>query len=144
MKGKGEGGPWCGMNNPALLEKLNLTPEQTAKAAELKKEGFKEATPLMEKLFSKRNELRLLWLEPTPDKDKIMAIQKEMRELRGQLHDKMTAKRVEFVNMLTPEQKAKLQAGFGPGSRRGHCCQPGGGPGFGPGPGQGPGRGGRF
>ena len=35
--------------------------------------------PLQEQMFTKRDEIRKLWLEPNPDQAKIMAAQKEMR-----------------------------------------------------------------
>ncbi len=134
MMGGGEGPGGCWMGKGGVIEKLNLTPEQTKKVADLRKERFKDAAPLMEKMFGKRNEMRLLWSEPTPNQEKIAAVQKEMRDLKGELQAKGTSARIEFLKMLTPEQRAKLDAGLaGPGSRRGGGCQMGGGPGFGPG-----------
>ena len=51
---------------------------------------WKEMKPLQEQMFTKRDELRKLWLEPNPDQAKILAAQKEMRMLRDQMQDKMT------------------------------------------------------
>ena len=87
-------------------------------------------------MFSKRGELKLLWLQKTPDQEKITAVQKEIGSLRDQMQDKMTSHRLAMFNVLTPEQRTKVQAfvagkGFGP--RAGGCGA--GGPGFGPGAG---------
>ncbi len=93
---------------------------------------------LRKDMFAKRDALRTLWLAPTPDRDAILEAQKEMRILRDTLQDKMTAYRLEALNVLTPEQREKLQSakpgrgfgpgrGMGPGACAGGNC-PGGGP----------------
>jgi Spy/CpxP family protein refolding chaperone len=86
-------------------------------------------------LFSKRGDLRLLWLQTNPDQDKILAAQKEIRGLRDQMQDKMTTKRLEVLKVLTPEQQEKVKSfrmgrGFGPGMRGGAGMN-GDGPGMG-------------
>ena len=64
-------------------------------------------------------------------------MQKEIGSLRDQMQDKMTSHRLAMFNVLTPEQRTKVQArvaekGFGPGGRGFGPCD-GSGPGFGPG-----------
>ena len=79
-------------------------------------------------MFDKSTELRRLWLQATPDKAKITAAQKEVRALRDEMQDRVTAMRLEIRKILTPEQNEKLanshwgrKPGFGPrGSMRGH------------------------
>ena len=39
-------------------------------------------------MFDKSVALRRLWLQDNPDKDKIIALQKEVRTLRDQIQDK--------------------------------------------------------
>ena len=65
--------------------------------------------PLQEQMFTKRDEIRKLWLEPNPDQAKILAAQKEMRTLRDQMEDKTTAFCLEAAKILTPEQKEKIK-----------------------------------
>lgn len=87
-------------------------------------------------MFSKRSELRLLWLQTNPDQAKITAVQKAIRSLRDQIQDKRTSQRLAVFNVLTPEQQTKAQAygagkGFGPGggqSAGGLGSGPGNGP----------------
>ncbi len=98
----------------ALFAKLNLTNEQKAKARELREAHLRDVKPLRDQIFSKSGDLRLLWLQANPDKEKILAVQKEIRSLRDQMQDKNTALRVDIVNVLTPEQREKAKA-FGPG-----------------------------
>ena len=137
--GRGHGGPDCYGPDTSLLFQLNLTPEQTAKINALREENLRDTKPLKDKMFSKRGDLRLLWLQTNPDQNKIIAAQKEIRALRDQMQDKMTAYRLEVLKVLTPEQKEKakslkMEHGFGPGMRSG-------GHGMGPGPGMGGGPG---
>ncbi len=120
--GRGHGGgPHYGCDTAALSQ-LNLTSEQTAKVNALREAHLKDIKPLEDKMFSKRGELRLLWLQTNPDEKKILATQKEIRNLRDQMHDKNTVHRLNVLKVLTPEQQEKLKAygpgrGFGPGMR---------------------------
>lgn len=121
----------------AGLWKLNLTDEQKTKIEALTAANQKEIRPIREKMFDKSVALRRLWLQPNPDKDKIIALQKEVRTLRDQVQDKFTLLRFEIRKVLTPEQKEKLAnfgwgrgPGFGPrGGMRGHG-EPGAGMGM--------------
>jgi Spy/CpxP family protein refolding chaperone len=132
----------CGSCRKAGLERLNLTDTQKAQISALRDAHEKATKPLREKIFDKSVELRKLWLQANPDKDKITAAQKELRTLRDQMEDKATTLRLEMNKGLTPEQKEKLAnsgcgrgPGFGPrGGMRGHGE-------FGPGRGLGPGLG---
>ncbi|MFZ2417026.1 MAG: Spy/CpxP family protein refolding chaperone [Smithellaceae bacterium] len=139
--GKGRGYGSC---RDAGLERLNLTDEQKVKIEALQDANFKATKPTREKIFDKSVELRRLWLQANPDKNKISDAQKELRTLRNEMEDKTTALQLEVRKVLTPEQNEKLAnsrwgrgPGFGP---RGGMRGPGEfGPG--PGPGSGPGLG---
>ena len=112
--GKGEKtGPGCGMNPPALSA-LNLTDEQSEKIRALRQSHEKDILPLRTQLFTKRAEMRLLWMETNPDSKKIKAKQKELHELKGQLQEKNMDFRFAVSEILTPEQRSKLlQKRFG-------------------------------
>ncbi len=137
--GPGPGyGKGCGPCGQAGLERLNLTDDQKAKIEALQTATDKATRPLREKIFDKSVELRRLWLKANPDKDKIVAAQKELRVLRDEMQDKITTLRLEIRKVLTPEQNEKLadigwdhRPGFGP---RGGMRGPGH---HGPGPGLG-------
>ena len=127
--GKGPGGAKneCSCSKPALW-KLNLSAEQKTKIEALISENQKAIRPLREKMFDKSVALRRLWSQANPDKDKIITAQKEVRKLRDERQDRVTAMRLEIRNILTPEQNEKLAnshwgrgPGFGPrGGMRGH------------------------
>ncbi len=137
------------INCPGGYNQLNLTPEQKIKLTELKEKQWKETVSLRNELQTKRLELRTLWTVPNPDKDKILAQQKEINELRNALQAKSTDFRLEARKVLTPEQAAQMGTfapgmGFGgPMGRGGHRMgfqgpYGGRGTGFGPGAGFGP------
>jgi Spy/CpxP family protein refolding chaperone len=112
---------------------LDLTAEQTAKINALREAHLKESKPLRDQIYAKSGDLRLLWLAKTPDQEKILALQKEVRNLRDQLTDKMTSYRLEARKVLTPEQLTKIQSyGLGRGMARGGAgmTRMGGGPGM--------------
>ena len=136
--GRGPGYGSCQSGDLQGLAALNLTTDQEAKIKSLREAQLKEAKPLQDKMFSKRGELKLLWLQQNPDKEKIVAVQKEIRSLRDQLQDKQTNHRLAVLKVLTPEQQTKVQAfgaGRGFGHGKGFGAGPGGGcGGYGPGP----------
>ena len=126
--GRGPGYGPCARGDFQGPAGLNLTAEQTAKIKEMRETQWKEMKPLQAEMFTKRDEIRKLWLEPNPDQAKIMAAQKEMRSFRDQIEDRMTAYRLEAVKVLTPEQKEKIGSFFqgrGPGHRRPYGFGPG-------------------
>jgi Spy/CpxP family protein refolding chaperone len=117
--GPWEQGPGWGMY-PSGPSDLDLTAEQSTKLQALREAYLKDVTPLRNQLFSKRAELRLLWTEPNPDQDKIVAKQKEMLEIQSQLEERSTAFRLETRKVLTPEQWAQLSTSGHGMERRGH------------------------
>ncbi|MHB9096253.1 MAG: Spy/CpxP family protein refolding chaperone [Syntrophales bacterium] len=139
-------GPGCGYGpmgrgDIAGFAGVELTAEQKAQIQAMRDAQFKETASLREQMFAKRDEVRKLWLAPNPDQAQITAAQQEMRSLRDQIQDKMTAFRLEALKVLTPEQREKLNSavagrGFGPGRSFGPGARSGGGcPGCGPGAG---------
>ncbi len=123
----------CKPYGEARLDQLNLTDAQKAGIENLRDAHDKATKALREKIFDQSVALRRLWQEVTPDKAKITAAQKELRELRAQMEDHITTLRLEIRKLLTPEQKEKLanmgwskRGGFGP---RGGMRGPGPGPG---------------
>ena len=134
--GRGQcGGGACYGADLTAVPGLNLTTEQTAKINTLREAHLKDVKPIQDKMFSKRGDLKLLWLQKNPDQEKIRQAQKEIRTLRDQMQDKKDNYRLEMLKVLTPEQQEKLNAyrpgrGFGPGMKGGAGPQ-GGGPGMG-------------
>lgn len=127
--------PGRGYHRDSGLNRLDLSEEQKSKIESLRFAYRKETRPIKEKMFDKSVELRRLWLQVDPDRDKINAKQKEVRVLRNQLEDKRTEYRFEVNKVLTPEQKEKMVV-YGWGKKTGHGPRGGiRGPGSGFGPG---------
>lgn len=137
-----DGDNWC--PGPSQLSTLNLSAEQSEKVRALRESFLKETTDIRNQLFTKKAELRLLWIQSTPDVDKIRSVQNEIHSLIGQMQTKATDFRLAFRNLLTPEQTSQLLSqgvGGGPGCNWGrgpgggsYGCPVGGqgmGPGFG-------------
>jgi Spy/CpxP family protein refolding chaperone len=111
--GKGMGrGPAYGGDWTRYAKDLNLTTDQTASIKALQDAHLKDVKPLQDKMFAKRGDLRLLWLEKNPNQDKIVTLQREIRALRDQLDDKRTELQFSITKVLTPEQREKMQTGF--------------------------------
>jgi len=135
-----DGHGWC--PGASQLSTLNLTTEQSEKVRALRESFLKEITPIRTQLFTKKAELKLLWMQTGLDAAKIKATQKEILGLIGQMQEKSTDSRMAFRNLLTPEQTTQLLAqgmGWGKGSKwgKGRGDGPGRGSGAGPGTGQG-------
>src|SRR4030042_570521 len=114
--GRGFGGPAVG--GPPIP---NLTAEQSAQIQALREAFLKETEPLQKDLWTKRTELRNLWLSSNADPAAITAKQKEIFDLQPKLQEKTTNLGLEIRKVLTPEQLAQLPAfsqaaGFGPGA----------------------------
>ena len=87
---------------------LNLTPEQKTKLQALRENFRKETVFLRNDIKVKRLELATLWTVPSPDKDKIIAKQKELIDLTTQSKMKAIDFRLKARSYLTPEQAAQV------------------------------------
>jgi len=108
--GRGPGYGPCpkgGFQGPAGFD---LTEEQRTKIKQIQDEQWKEMKPLQERTFTKRDEIRKLWLEANPDREKIMAALKEMQTLRDQMKEKAKGFRLRLAEVLTPEQREKIES----------------------------------
>ena len=111
--GRGHGkDPGYGEGMVAAVSKLDLSADQKTKINALREAQLKEIKPLQDRHFSKRGDLKLLWMQENPDQAKIRAAQKEMRELRDQIEDKRTTFLLEAMKVLTPDLRSKLTARF--------------------------------
>jgi Spy/CpxP family protein refolding chaperone len=95
---------------------LDLTAEQKEKINTLREAHLKDVRPLQDQLYVKGRELKDLWLAKTPDRESILTLQREVQALRNQLMDKLTTYRLDVLQLLTPEQQAKVRP-YGPERR---------------------------
>jgi len=104
---------------------LNLTQEQSDQLHKMRESYVKEITHLQNRLFSKQAEIRFLWKEPDPDREKILTKESESSRIQGELGEKAIQFQLDCRSILTEEQKAKLTSGgagmsggYGPGWQR--------------------------
>jgi Spy/CpxP family protein refolding chaperone len=93
-----------GADGPYAWNNLNLTTEQAEKLIALRQSNFSQMQEIRNKLFQKRAELRLAWMQIEPDVNKIKGLQKEINDLMAQKQENMVNQRLAFRNILTPEQ----------------------------------------
>jgi Spy/CpxP family protein refolding chaperone len=102
----------CG---PYALNNLDLTTEQAQELLALRQSNFSQMQEIRNKLFQKRAELRLAWMQIEPDADRIKSLQKEVNDLMAQRQENMVDHRLAVRNILTPEQLSQhlAQSGWG-------------------------------
>ena len=142
---------WAG---PGKWGRMNLTPEQAAQVFDLKHQFMNDTADLRKQMWVKRAEMAQLWKAEKPDEKAIVAKQREMHALKGQMMEKAVAFRLKMkaiapeLGMFGPGRGMGpgkgmgrgagmgMGPGMGPGAMGGPgaCFGPGGGPGFGPGP----------
>ncbi len=88
---------------------LNLSADQAERIGALRQAHRRDIKPLQEQLMGKSRQLRELWLANTPDRDRILALQREVHDLRGRLLEKLTGYRLEVLQMLAPDQQATVR-----------------------------------
>lgn len=94
---------------PEMAKTLELTDEQTIKLESIKRDYLKKITPVQTELFGKRAEMRLLWIEPELDENKIIAKQKKINELMNILKMHKIKYKLNYKKVLTPIQRKNLQ-----------------------------------
>jgi Spy/CpxP family protein refolding chaperone len=95
-------GPWGGRFYGVGPMVPNLTPEQSKKILALQQANLEKVNPIQQELYSKKLELRRLWLEQNPDQAKINALQKEIFDLVDKLQQESTKLRADVLKVITP------------------------------------------
>jgi zinc resistance-associated protein len=121
-----------------MMGAMNLSPDQAGKLFDLKQKFMNDTAEVRKQMVVKHAELAALWKAEKPDEKAIVAKQKELNALKGQMEEKSVAFRLE-ARKIAP-QLAHFGYGrgwgmHGPGGGMG----PGGCPMTGPGGGMVPG-----
>ena len=119
------GGMDCGMGHGkghGMMGALNLTPEQAGKLFDAKEKFRNDTAQVRKQMLIKRVELRGLWKAENPDEKAIVAKQKELNTLQGQMIEKKVALRLE-ARKIAPElaQARGMGRGMGGGMGAGVC-----------------------
>jgi Spy/CpxP family protein refolding chaperone len=95
-------GPWGGRFYGMGPMVPSLTPDQSQKVLALQQAQLERITPVQQELFSKKTELRSLWLTQNPDQAKINSLQKEIFDLVDQIQKESTSLRTEILKVINP------------------------------------------
>ena len=123
------GGMGCGM-----MGAMNLNPDQAGKLFDLKEKFRNDTAEARKQMMVKHAELAALWKAEKPDEKAIVAKQKELNAIRGQMTEKSVAFRLE-ARKIAPQLAQGFGRGMGGGMGHGGGMGPGGCPMVGPGPG---------
>lgn len=100
-------GPGFGMS-PYVSATLELTEDQKAQI-QAKQEAFLEdVSPLRDKLFSKKMEMKDLWSKANPDQAAISEKRLEIQAIQNEIQEKATQYQLDCRQFLTPDQQEKL------------------------------------
>jgi Spy/CpxP family protein refolding chaperone len=100
-------GPSFGIN-PYVASTLDLTEDQKARIQAKQEIFMEEMSPLRDKFFSKKMELRSLWAKANPDQAAITEKQQEIEAVQSEIQKKATQYQLDCRRLLTPEQQEKL------------------------------------
>jgi zinc resistance-associated protein len=129
--------PGCGMGG-GMMGAMNLNPDQAGKLFDLKEKFRTDTAEVRKQMMVKHAELAALWKAETPDDKAIVAKQKELNTLRGQMLEKSVAFRL-AARKIAPQLAKGFGRGMGWGMGHGGGMGPGACPMVGPGGGMGPG-----
>jgi Spy/CpxP family protein refolding chaperone len=123
-RGRGHAGSPGDEGDITTISELELADKQVSQIRALREAHLRDVKPFQDRMRAKRQELKASWLQSTPDQDRIIALQKEIGNLRGLMQGKMNDYHRAIFEILTPEQQHRLetigkQRGFSPGPRWG-------------------------
>jgi|WetSurMetagenome_2_1015567.scaffolds.fasta_scaffold27178_5 Spy/CpxP family protein refolding chaperone len=88
---------------------LNLTQEQTTRLQLMNEKNKREIELLHARFYDKGKLLKAEWLQTEPDRRRIETLQGEVSMLQRQMQEKMADQRVEVLNVLTTEQRSRVE-----------------------------------
>lgn len=123
-RGRGRGSGPGSEGDITAIPELELADEQVSQIRALREAHLRDVKPFQDRMRAKRQELKALWLQSTPDQDRIIALQKEIGNLRDLMQGKMNDYRRAIFEILTPKQQNRLESAiqqrkFSPGPRWG-------------------------
>ena len=111
-RGRDAGSPCLG-GDFSSVPGLRLSEEQKAKTETLREAYGNEIQPLLSEMAERRSELRRLWLQKSPEQDRIATAQRDYRTLRGTMSDRFSRYREDVYNLMNRDQQDALES-YGP------------------------------
>jgi len=91
----------------ALVNKLNLTPEQRQQMEEIQRTSRTELSAFLEASHGTMDQIRAA--RATKDTEKVKALQAELESQRAQMKELRDRQDEEILALLTPEQRTQLE-----------------------------------
>ncbi|MCP4601622.1 MAG: Spy/CpxP family protein refolding chaperone [Proteobacteria bacterium] len=95
------------MRGDKILAKLDLTPEQKEKVAQLKEEMQRELKSVTTKKRKLGDQMHTLWTTYPVDKERILAMHRKIASLHQEIRERRIEFRIDVLATLTPEQLEK-------------------------------------
>ena len=92
-----------------MKEELNLTDEQSKEIDQIHEDMREDAKPIREKLKALKERMHDLWSADQPDEQAILSLKREMNALHLQLSELRVQMKLDMMEILTPEQRAKFK-----------------------------------
>lgn len=92
-----------------MIRHLDLTPEQVETMKKLRAEMDGDISPLVEKERELKRAIRDEWSADNPDEDKLIKLHRKAIKLKSKIGEVRIEYRVDVINNLTAEQRAKLK-----------------------------------
>ena len=105
-------GPDFAKRNAEFEKRLKLTDEQKAKAEAIRKKGFEQMKPVMQKIHEKKGEIEGIKKSKLLERDKqaqIAELQKQIGALKRSAHELRMQNMKEFEAILTSKQLKELK-----------------------------------
>lgn len=105
-------GPDFAKRNAEFEKRLKLTDEQKAKAEAIRKKGFEQMKPVMQKIHEKKGEIEGIKKSKLLERDKqaqIEELQKQIGALKRSAHELRMQNMKEFEAILTSKQLKELK-----------------------------------
>ena len=97
------------MMHDKMKEELNLTAEQSKEIDQLHEDMRADAEPIRTQLRALKEKMHALWSDENPNEKAIISLEHQMSALELKLSELRIQMRLDMMEILTPEQRAKLK-----------------------------------
>jgi len=109
MPGQGQFGDPTSVPDFLIID-LHLSDEQSAKITSVREGCLKDLKVMQQDVFSKRGELKLLWGEKNRDQEKMAVLQREIKNIKDQMQERIAGYVLQVRNILTADQDSLLRS----------------------------------
>ena len=104
---------WAFTQEESLGDPPKLTAEQKEKLQTLREKFFQDAADLRKDLYKKKLEMKLLWIDPSTDPEKIKAKESEILDVQRKIKEKAFDFRLAARQILPGQYLGREMLGWG-------------------------------